>query len=58
MILNTMGWVEGLGYELLLHAIEAFKVLFCRSFPSAIPLSSRSTPFQCHLMLCRQRRSW
>ncbi|XP_073116674.1 protein CLP1 homolog isoform X2 [Elaeis guineensis] len=24
MVINTMGWVEGLGYELLLHAIEAF----------------------------------
>ncbi|KAL6888901.1 hypothetical protein ACP4OV_009927 [Aristida adscensionis] len=25
MIINTMGWVEGLGYELLLNAIETFK---------------------------------
>eukprot|EP00249_Psilotum_nudum_P004229 c17772_g1_i1 orf=166-1518(+) len=24
MVVNTMGWVEGVGYELLLHAIEAF----------------------------------
>ncbi|XP_010909089.1 protein CLP1 homolog [Elaeis guineensis] len=24
MVINTMGWVEGLGYELLLHAIETF----------------------------------
>ncbi|CAN6472578.1 unnamed protein product [Victoria cruziana] len=24
MVINTMGWVEGVGYELLLHAIEAF----------------------------------
>eukprot|EP00249_Psilotum_nudum_P015885 c25571_g1_i1 orf=629-1477(+) len=24
MLINTMGWVEGLGYELLLHVIEAF----------------------------------
>lgn len=24
MVINTMGWVEGLGYELLLHAIESF----------------------------------
>lgn len=26
MVINTMGWIEGLGYELLLHAIETFKV--------------------------------
>ncbi|KAF7084364.1 hypothetical protein CFC21_088006 [Triticum aestivum] len=25
MVINTMGWVEGLGYELLLNAIEIFK---------------------------------
>ncbi|KAG8044462.1 hypothetical protein GUJ93_ZPchr0121g47 [Zizania palustris] len=25
MIINTMGWVEGLGYELLLNAIETFE---------------------------------
>ncbi|XP_058107960.1 protein CLP1 homolog [Magnolia sinica] len=24
MVINTMGWVEGVGYELLLHAIDAF----------------------------------
>ncbi|KAL9269625.1 CLP1-like protein [Drosera capensis] len=24
MVINTMGWVEGTGYELLLHAIDAF----------------------------------
>ena len=32
MVINTMGWVEGLGYELLLAAIEAFQV--------AVPLST------------------
>lgn len=26
MVINTMGWVEGLGYELLLHAIDTFNV--------------------------------
>uniref|UniRef100_A0A1D1YGZ7 Protein CLP1 homolog n=1 Tax=Anthurium amnicola TaxID=1678845 RepID=A0A1D1YGZ7_9ARAE len=25
MVINTMGWVEGVGYELLLHAIDALK---------------------------------
>lgn len=25
MVINTMGWVEGLGYELQVHAINAFK---------------------------------
>ncbi|CAA6672592.1 unnamed protein product [Spirodela intermedia] len=25
MVINTMGWVEGVGYELLLHAIETFR---------------------------------
>ncbi|KAL4195227.1 hypothetical protein AMTRI_Chr05g72260 [Amborella trichopoda] len=24
MVINTMGWVEGVGYELLLHAIDTF----------------------------------
>lgn len=24
MVINTMGWVEGMGYELLLHAIDTF----------------------------------
>ncbi|XP_020588205.1 protein CLP1 homolog [Phalaenopsis equestris] len=24
MVINTLGWVEGLGYELLLHAIDTF----------------------------------
>ncbi|XP_057982758.1 protein CLP1 homolog isoform X2 [Malania oleifera] len=24
MVINTMGWIEGVGYELLLHAIETF----------------------------------
>ncbi|XP_026422959.1 protein CLP1 homolog isoform X2 [Papaver somniferum] len=26
MVINTMGWVEGVGYELLLQAIDAFSV--------------------------------
>lgn len=26
MVVNTMGWVEGVGYELLLHAIDTFNV--------------------------------
>jgi polyribonucleotide 5'-hydroxyl-kinase len=26
MVINTMGFVEGLGYELLLHAIRTFRV--------------------------------
>lgn len=26
LVINTLGWVEGLGYELQLHAINAFKV--------------------------------
>ncbi|KAK2966939.1 hypothetical protein RJ640_002124 [Escallonia rubra] len=26
MVINTMGWIEGVGYELLLHAIETFNV--------------------------------
>ncbi len=25
VMINTMGWIEGLGYELLLHSIEALK---------------------------------
>ncbi|XVF16563.1 hypothetical protein REPUB_Repub10bG0042600 [Reevesia pubescens] len=25
MVINTMGWIEGTGYELLLHAIDTFK---------------------------------
>lgn len=25
VIINTMGWIEGLGYELLVHSIEALK---------------------------------
>lgn len=25
MLVNTMGWVDGLGYELLLHSIQALK---------------------------------
>lgn len=26
MFVNTMGWVEGLGYELILHSIQSLKV--------------------------------
>lgn len=26
LVINTLGWVEGLGYELQKHAIQAFKV--------------------------------
>lgn len=26
MVVNTLGWVEALGYELLLHAIKSLKV--------------------------------
>ncbi|ONK54938.1 uncharacterized protein A4U43_UnF9510, partial [Asparagus officinalis] len=25
MVINSMGWIEGVGYELLLHAIDTFK---------------------------------
>ena len=25
MVVNTMGWVDGLGYELLLHAVAALR---------------------------------
>ena len=25
MVVNTMGWVDGLGYELLLHSIAALR---------------------------------
>ncbi|GMP28981.1 hypothetical protein CsSME_00004290 [Camellia sinensis var. sinensis] len=27
MVINTMGWIEGVGYELLLHAIDAFNAI-------------------------------
>lgn len=26
MVINTNGWVEGMGYKLLLHCVHAFKV--------------------------------
>lgn len=26
MVVNTLGWVEGLGYELLLHVVKALRV--------------------------------
>ena len=26
LVLNTMGWVDGAGYKLLLHALDAFKI--------------------------------
>ena len=26
MMINTMGWVDGLGFELLLHIIQAMRV--------------------------------
>ena len=26
VVINTMGWVDGAGYKLLLHALEALKV--------------------------------
>uniref|UniRef100_A0A803QM42 Protein CLP1 homolog n=1 Tax=Cannabis sativa TaxID=3483 RepID=A0A803QM42_CANSA len=26
MVINTMGWIEGIGYELLLHAIDTFNI--------------------------------
>ena len=26
MVINTMGWIEGLGYDLLLHSIQTLKV--------------------------------
>jgi polyribonucleotide 5'-hydroxyl-kinase len=25
VVINTMGWIEGLGYELLLHSIDTLK---------------------------------
>ena len=25
MVINTMGWVEGLGFQLLMHAIQAMQ---------------------------------
>ena len=25
MVINTMGWVDGLGYDLLLHSIKTLK---------------------------------
>ena len=25
MVINTMGWVDGLGYDLLLHSMKALK---------------------------------
>jgi hypothetical protein len=29
MVVNTLGWVEALGYELLLHVVRAMKVQAC-----------------------------
>jgi mRNA cleavage and polyadenylation factor CLP1 P-loop len=29
LIINTMGWVDGLGYDLLLHSIQALEVAAC-----------------------------
>ena len=26
MVINTMGWIDGLGYELILHALGALRV--------------------------------
>lgn len=34
MVINTMGYIDGLGFELLIHAIKSLKVRFivqCRS---------------------------
>ena len=26
MVINTMGWIDGLGFELIMHALAAFRV--------------------------------
>ena len=26
MIINSMGWIDGLGYELILHSLKTFRV--------------------------------
>jgi hypothetical protein len=52
MVINTMGWVEGLGYELQLHAITALKV--CPINPAVgLPLVAVSRLPRCRLH-CRQ----
>jgi hypothetical protein len=38
MVVNTMGYVDGLGYELLLHAIKSLKVVSSRCVHATLHL--------------------
>ncbi len=37
MIVNSMGWIEGLGYQLMLHSIQTLKVCFCAHVAVLLP---------------------
>lgn len=67
MVINTLGWVEGLGYELQLSAITSFKVLagqaalcagsrVCQDGHELEPLSSPvfDWVWVCLCVLCRR----
>ncbi len=45
MVINTMGWIEGLGYDLLLHSIQTLKVSRPghAAFVQEVPNQMRST---------------
>lgn len=47
VIINSMGWIDGLGYDLMLHSIRAFKVCFRVEFSQ----TSIFTSFNCYSQL-------
>ena len=52
MVINTMGWVDGLGYDMLLHAIAALRadvVLVVGPGPPVQPAAPRAQVRAAHL---------
>jgi len=46
LVVNTMGWVDGLGYELLLHSIQALQASNMASLARRKPCVARTNVTQ------------
>lgn len=44
LIINTLGWVDGLGYELQMHAVSALKVRGASAYAAALGQDVRRLP--------------
>lgn len=57
MIINSMGWIDGLGYELILHSLQTFRVDIILVIGQDRLFSQLSTRFSVRLVMFQDQAS-